>query len=154
MLNNDKYLSLFWYRWTGQLGQAKLRSITYESGKSTTHHIVFDPAFPETPALVYGLSHLDSIECENMRFTTAINYLSNTGFNLTTESWKPTLTCDAWVQWMACPKLFWPVMHSWCRRTQLYLIIYKVFLLLKMFPLIQRSQSRNAWRNQRCYKTP
>jgi len=23
-----------------------------------------------------------------------------------------------------------------------------------MFPLIQRSQSRNAWRNQRCNKTP
>ena len=104
MLNNEMNMYLYWYRWTGQSGQAKLENITYESGKSTTHHIVFDPAFPETPALVYGHSHLDSTECENMRITTAINCLSNTGFNLTIESWKPTLTCDAWVQWMACPK--------------------------------------------------
>jgi hypothetical protein len=104
MLNNDKYMSLYWYRWTGQSGQVKLGYTTYETGKSTTCHIFFDHAFPETPALVYGLSHLDLTECENMRIITAINCLSNTGFNLTIESWKPTLTCDAWVQWMACSK--------------------------------------------------
>jgi len=56
------YMSLYWYRWTGQSGQAKLGYTTYESGKSTTLHSVFDPAFPETPALVYGLNHLDSTE--------------------------------------------------------------------------------------------
>ena len=70
----------------------------------TTHHIVFDPSFPETPALVFVLNHLDSTEYENVRITTTVNCLSKTGFNLTIESWKPTLAYDAWVQWMACPK--------------------------------------------------
>ena len=104
MLNNDNYMFLYWYRWTGQSGQAKLWYTTYESRKSTTHYIVFDPAFPETPALVYGLSHLDSDEYENVRIRTAVNGLSKTGFDLTIESWDTTLTYDAWVQWMACPK--------------------------------------------------
>jgi hypothetical protein len=98
------YMSLYWYRWTGQSGQVKLGYTTYESGKSTTYHIVFDPSFPETPALVYGLGHLDSTEYENVRITTSVNYLSKTGFNLTIESWKPNLTYDALVQWMICPK--------------------------------------------------
>jgi hypothetical protein len=39
MLNNDKYMSLYWYRWTGQSGQVKLGYTTYESGKSTTCHL-------------------------------------------------------------------------------------------------------------------
>jgi len=104
MLNNDKYMFVYWYRWTGQSGQAKLGYTTYESGKSTRHHIVFQPAFPETPALVYELSHLDSNDYENVRITTVVNCLSKTGFNLTIASWNPTLIYDAWVQWMACPK--------------------------------------------------
>jgi hypothetical protein len=54
MLNNDMYMSLYWYRWIGHSGQTKLEYTTYESGKSTTYHIVFDPSFPEIPALVYG----------------------------------------------------------------------------------------------------
>jgi hypothetical protein len=98
------YMSLYWYRWTGQSGQVKLGYTTYESGRSTTYHIVFDPSFPETPALVYGLIQLDSTEYENVRITTSVNCLSKTGFNLTIEFWKPNLTYDAWVQWMACPK--------------------------------------------------
>ena len=50
------------------------------------------------------IKHLDSTEYENVRITTAVNCLNKTGFNLTIESWKPTLTYDAWVQWMARPK--------------------------------------------------
>ena len=124
---------------------AKLGYTTYGSSKSTTHHIVFHPAFPETPSVVYGLSHLDSTECKNVRITTALNCLSKTGFNLTIESWKPTLTYDAWVQWMAYPKKFWLVIHSWCRKTQLYLTIYDILiknkgLLLKMFSLIHQEK--------------
>ena len=128
-------MHLYCYRWTGQSGQTKLEYTTYESGKSATHHIVFDPSFPEIPALIYGLNHLDSTEYENVRITTAVNCLSKTGFNLTIESWKSTLTYDAWVQWMAFPKWCWLVIHSWCRGTQLYRIIYKG-LLLEMYSLI------------------
>jgi hypothetical protein len=128
-------MHLYWYRWTGQSGQTKLEYTTYESGKSTTYHIVFDPSFPETPALVYGLNHLDSTEYENVRITTAVNCLGKTAFNLTIQSWKSTLTYDAWVQWMAFTKWCWLVIHSWCRGTQLYRIIYKG-LLLEMYSLI------------------
>ena len=83
----------------------------------------------------HRLNHLDSTEYENVRITTAVNCLSKTGFNLTIQSWKSTLTYDAWVQWMAFPKWCWLVIHSWCRRTQLYRIIYKG-LLLEMYSLI------------------
>ena len=107
------YMSLYWYRWTGQSGQAKLGYTTYESGKSTTLHSVFDPAFPETPALVYGLNHLDSTEVKP-----DLIWQLNPGSLLS-----PTM--------LGC----WLELHSWYRRTQLYLIINKVFLLLKMFSL-------------------
>ena len=94
------YMFLYWYRWTGQSGQVKLGYTTYESGKSTTYHIVFDPSFPETPALVYGLSHLDSTEYENVRITTYVNFLSKTGFNLTLNPgspiWRTMLWCNGW----------------------------------------------------------
>ena len=60
--------------------------------------------FQKTPALVYGLIHLDSTEYENVRITPSVNCLIKTGFNLTIESWKPNLTYDAWVQWVICPK--------------------------------------------------
>ena len=87
-----------------QSGQVKLGYTTTETGKSTIRTIVFSPPFPEKPAIVYGLSHLDSSKGENTRITTELSNLSRTGMTLKVKSWKPTLTYDAWVQWMACPK--------------------------------------------------
>ena len=77
---------------------------TTEKGNSNTEHIVFSPPFPEPPAIVYGLSHLDSDKYQNTRITTEVSNLSSNGMTLKVKSWKPTLTYDAWVQWMACPK--------------------------------------------------
>ena len=60
--------------------------------------------FPCFRILIINLNTLYFKEYENVRIRTAVDCLSKTGFNLTIESWKPTLTYDAWVQWMACPK--------------------------------------------------
>jgi hypothetical protein len=79
---------------------------TTKKGNSNIGYIVFYPPFLETPAIVYGLSHFDSNKYQNTRITTEVSHLSRTGMMLKVESWKPTLTYDAWVQWMAYPKKF------------------------------------------------
>ena len=68
------------------------------------HTILYSILHFQKLQLWHRLNHLDSTEYENVRITTAVNCLSKIGFNLTIESWKSTLTYDAWVQWMACPK--------------------------------------------------
>jgi len=47
---------------------------------------------------------LDSTEHENVRITTAVTGLTKDGFSLKIALWKPILTYDAWIQWMAYPK--------------------------------------------------
>ncbi|XP_052085803.1 uncharacterized protein LOC127723275 [Mytilus californianus] len=83
---------------TAQLGYSGKRN------KSRVQYIPFHGPFYRTPALVVGMTSLDTYRKKNVRIRTTVHHLSRHGFVLKITSWANSITYNVVYTWMACPK--------------------------------------------------
>ncbi|VDI52363.1 Hypothetical predicted protein [Mytilus galloprovincialis] len=83
---------------TAQLGYSGRRN------KQRVMYIRFRRPFRRTPALVVGMTSLDTYRGTNVRVTTKVLHLSNHGFILHIKTWGGSITYNVVYTWMACPK--------------------------------------------------
>ncbi|CAC5388623.1 unnamed protein product [Mytilus coruscus] len=83
---------------TAQLGYSGKRN------KSRVQYIPFHGTFHRTPALVVGMTSLDTYRKKNVRIRTTVQHLTRYGFVLKITSWGNSITYNVVYTWMACPK--------------------------------------------------
>ncbi|XP_063407157.1 uncharacterized protein LOC134690915 isoform X2 [Mytilus trossulus] len=83
---------------TAQLGYSARRN------KQRVMYIRFSRPFRRTPALVVGMTSLDTYRRKNVRVTTNVLHLSGHGFILYIKTWGGSITYNVVYTWMACPK--------------------------------------------------
>ena len=90
------------------LGQSGTEELGYNragnAGKSKTTAITFNNSFLTQPVLTYGFMKLDTDKRTNVRVYVQISQLTRTGFTMKVASWDYSVTYNAVVSWMACPK--------------------------------------------------
>lgn len=73
-----------------------------ESGdRSVVHSVVFSKPFASKPAIVLGLSGIDSAHDQNLRFRLNYGNVSETGFDIEFLTWEDTHIARASVSWQA-----------------------------------------------------
>ncbi|VDI52362.1 Hypothetical predicted protein [Mytilus galloprovincialis] len=83
---------------TAQLGYSSRRN------KHRIMYIPFRRPFRRTPALVVGMTSLDTYRGKNVRIKATVSHLSGHGFMFKIVSWGGSITYEVVYSWMACPK--------------------------------------------------
>ncbi|CAG2203057.1 unnamed protein product [Mytilus edulis] len=83
---------------TAQLGYSSRRN------KHRIMYIPFRRPFRRKPALVVGMTSLDTYRGKNVRIKATVHHLSGHGFMFKIVSWGGSITYEVVYTWMACPK--------------------------------------------------
>jgi hypothetical protein len=68
-----------------------------------TQHVAFEPPFIEPPAVMFGISGIETAH-HRPRIRLRAENVGAQGFDLTAETWEDTIVYELSVQWLACPR--------------------------------------------------